>query len=115
MIETSSTTVETIAGVPIPAGAKLLLWLAAAGHDPSVFPERERFDPRRANSKRTLAFGIGIHYCVGAALGKLEAQVTLQELARRFPGLSLVPASEIPFHPNISFRGPLSLWARAGD
>lgn len=103
-----------ISGVTIPAGSKLFLWLAATGRDPSVFPEPERFDPHRANAKRTLAFGRGIHYCVGAALGKLEAQVALQELARRFPRLRLVAGQEIPFHPNISFRGPLSLWVTPG-
>jgi cytochrome P450 len=106
-----------IAGVPIPAGSKLFLWLAATGRDPSAFAEPERFDPRRENAKRTLAFGKGIHYCIGAALGKLEAQVALQELARHFPRLRLLPGQEIRFHPNISFRGPLALWVetwRAG-
>jgi len=80
-----------IAGVAIPEGARLFLWLAASGRDASVFPEPERFDPRRANAKRTLAFGKGIHYCIGAALGKLEAAVALELLAERFPRLRLVP------------------------
>jgi cytochrome P450 len=104
----------TIGGVPVPAGAKLFLWLAATGRDASVFPEPERFDMRRANARRTLAFGRGIHFCIGSALGRLEAQVALGELVRRYPGLQLVPDQEIPFHPNISFRGPLTLWVRAG-
>jgi cytochrome P450 len=99
----------TVGGVPIPAGAKLFLWLAAAGRDAAMFPEPERFDPCRANAKKTLAFGKGIHYCIGAALGKLEAQVALEELTRRWPGLRLVPGQEIPFHPNIAFRGPQAL------
>ena len=98
-----------IAGVAIPEGSKLFLWLAATGRDASVFPEPERLDPHRANAKKTLAFGKGIHYCVGAALGKLEACVALELLAERFPRLRLVPDQEIPFHPNISFRGPLAL------
>jgi cytochrome P450 len=101
-----------VAGVPVPAGAKLFLWLAATGRDVSVFPEPERFDPRRENARRTLAFGKGIHYCIGAALGKLEAQVALEELALRFPRLRLVEGQTIPFHPNISFRGPLELRVR---
>jgi cytochrome P450 len=99
----------TVGGTEIPAGAKLFLWLAAAGRDESVFPDAERFDPERANARRTLAFGKGIHYCIGAALGKLEAQVALQELVARFPRLALVPGQRIPFHPNISFRGPQAL------
>jgi cytochrome P450 len=103
----------SIGGVPIPAGAKLFLWLAAAGRDPSVFPEPERFDLRRANARRTLAFGKGIHYCIGAALGKLEAQVALERLTARWPRLRLVEGADLPFHPNISFRGPLRLWVQA--
>jgi cytochrome P450 len=98
----------------IPAGSKLFLWLAATGRDASMFPEPERFDIRRANARRTLAFGRGIHFCIGSALGKLEAQVALAELVRRYPRLRLVEDQDIPFHPNISFRGPLSLWVRTG-
>jgi cytochrome P450 len=102
-----------IDGIDIPAGAKLFLWLAAAGRDPSVFPEPEQFDLRRANARRTLAFGRGIHFCIGAALGKLEAHIALHELTSRFPHLELVGDQEVPFHPNISFRGPQSLWVNA--
>ena len=102
-----------VGGIAIPVGAKLFLWLAATGRDPSMFPEPERFDMTRANARRTLAFGRGIHFCVGAALGRLEAQIALGELVRRYPRLGLVDGQEIAFHPNISFRGPLSLWVRA--
>jgi cytochrome P450 len=103
----------TLGGVELPEGAKLFLWLAASGRDASVFPEPERFDLERDNARRSLAFGKGIHYCVGASLGKLEARLAIAGLARRFPGLRLVEGQEIPFHPNISFRGPLELWVRA--
>jgi cytochrome P450 len=104
----------TLGGVDIPEGATLFLWLAAAGHDPAAFDDPERFDPARQNAKRHLAFGKGIHFCIGSALGKLEAQLALEELTRRFPGLRLV-ADQPPlrFHPNISFRGPLEMWVRA--
>lgn len=103
-----------VGGVEIPAGAKLFLWLAATGRDRSTFPEPERFDMRRANARRTLAFGRGIHFCIGSALGRLEARVALAELVRRYPQLALVEGQEIAFHPNICFRGPLSLWVRTG-
>jgi cytochrome P450 len=103
----------TLGGAEIPEGAKLFLWLAASGHDAAVFPEPERFDPTRANARHHLAFGKGIHYCVGASLGKLEAQLALHGLLDRWPELALVPGQEIPFHPNISFRGPLELWVSA--
>ncbi|HEY1277005.1 MAG TPA: cytochrome P450 [Thermoleophilaceae bacterium] len=100
----------TLGGVDLPEGAKLFLWLAAAGRDPDVFDEPERFDLARENARRHLAFGKGIHFCLGSALGKLEAQLALEELTRRFPALRLVPEQEISFHPNISFRGPQQLW-----
>jgi cytochrome P450 len=103
----------SVGGVELPAGAKLFLWLAAAGRDASVFPEPDAFDLDRDNARRHLAFGRGIHYCLGANLGKLEAELAVQELARRFPRLALVEGQELSFHPNISFRGPQALWVRA--
>ena len=100
----------TLGGVDLPAGAKLFLWLAASGRDASVFPEPDTFDMRRANAGRALAFGKGIHYCLGATLGKLEAQLALEALIARFPRLRLVEPQHLTFHPNISFRGPQALW-----
>lgn len=100
-----------LGGVELPEGARLFLWLAAAGRDPSVFPEPERFDPRRAGADRHLAFGLGAHYCLGAAFGKLEARIAVEELTRRHPRLRLVDGQTLTFHPNISFRGPEQLWA----
>jgi cytochrome P450 len=74
----------TLGGVEIPEGAKLFLWLSASGHDASVFGEPYTFDVRRGNAHHCLAFGKGIHYCVGASLGKLEAQLALQGLVSRW-------------------------------
>jgi len=99
----------TLGGVELPEGAKLFLWLAASGWDASVFPEPERFDIRRANARPSLAFGKGIHYCIGASLGKLEACLAVEGLVRRWPRLRLQTGRELRFHPNISFRGPLEL------
>jgi cytochrome P450 len=103
----------TLGGVDLPEGAKLFLWLAASGRDASVFPEPNKFDVQRTNANKTLAFGRGIHYCLGAALGKLEAQIALEILMRRFSRLRLVEGQQLSFHPNISFRGPEALWVRA--
>jgi cytochrome P450 len=103
----------TLGGVALPEGAKLFLWLAASGRDASVFPEPDTFDVKRANAAKTLAFGRGIHYCLGAALGKLEADVAIEMLMRRYPRLRLVEGQRFSFHPNISFRGPQALWVRA--
>jgi cytochrome P450 len=95
----------------VPENSKLFLWLAAAGRDPSVFTNPDTFDLHRRNAKRHLAFGKGIHFCIGSALGKLEARLALEALTDRFPRLSLVADQALSFHPNISFRGPQSLWA----
>jgi cytochrome P450 len=103
----------TLGGVDLPAGARLFLWLAASGRDPSVFRDPDAFDLHRADASRTLAFGKGIHYCIGAALGKLEARLALEALTRRFPRLRLVTPQKLDFHPNISFRGPQALWVEA--
>jgi cytochrome P450 len=102
----------TLGGVALPEGAKLFLWLAASGRDASVFPEPDTFDVKRANAAKSLVFGRGIHYCLGAALGKLEAEVALEMLMRRYPRLQMVEGQRLSFHPNISFRGPQALWVR---
>ena len=102
----------TLAGVELPRGARLFLWLAAANRDASVFPEPDRFDLHRPNADQHLAFGRGLHYCLGAHLGKVEARIVLDELTRRFPRLRLVPGQQLSFHPNISFRGPQQLRVR---
>jgi len=103
----------TLGGVHLPEGAKLFLWLAASGRDASVFPEPEKFDLERTNATKTLAFGKGIHYCLGAALGKLESELALEGLTHRFPRLRLVGGQSLSFHANISFRGPQALWVHA--
>ena len=102
----------TLAGVDLPAGARLFLWLAAAGRDEEAFDRPAEFDMGRTDAGQHLAFGKGLHYCLGAYLGKLEAQIAVTELARRFPALRLVPDQHLTFHPNISFRGPQVLMVR---
>jgi cytochrome P450 len=102
----------TLGGVDLPAGSRLFLWLAATGRDAAAFAEPDRFDLRRPDAGRHLAFGQGLHFCLGANLGKLEAQIAIAELARRYPDLALAPDQEFTFHPNISFRGPQVLKVR---
>jgi cytochrome P450 len=99
----------SLAGQNLPAGARLFLWLAAAGRDASAFPDPDTFDLHRRDAGRHLAFGQGLHYCLGANLGRLEAQIAVTELARRYPHPSLIPDQPLTFHPNISFRGPQTL------
>ena len=104
----------TLGGVDLPAGARLFLWLAAAGRDEAVFARPGEFDVHRPDAERHLAFGKGLHYCLGANLGKLEAQIAVAELARRYPDLRLAPDQRLTFHANISFRGPQVLRLHAG-
>lgn len=98
-----------IGGVAVPASANLLLMLGSANRDPSVFPDPDRFDIRRANAREHLSFGFGPHLCLGAPLARLQARVVLEEVSARLPSLRLVPGAELRFAPNVSFRGPLSL------
>jgi hypothetical protein len=102
-----------LGGAELPEGAKLFLWLAAAGRDATVFRHPDQFDLRRRDADRHLAFGKGLHYCLGANLGKLETQIAVSHLARRYPQLRLTPGQQFSFHPNISFRGPQTLMVRA--
>lgn len=103
-----------LAGIDLPAGARLFLWLAAAGRDPAVFDRPDQFDLHRQAADQHLAFGKGLHYCLGANLGKLETQIAVRQLTRRYPGLELVRGQQLTFHPNISFRGPQVLTVRSG-
>ena len=98
-----------IGGVRVPAQAKLLLLLGSANRDPSVFPDPDRFDVRRANAREHLSFGFGPHTCLGNPLARLEVRVVLEEVSRRLPNLQLAPDVHYEYPKNISLRGPLSL------
>lgn len=104
----------TLGGVNLPKGAKLFLWLAAAGRDQPVFDRPDEFDPGRRNAGEHLAFGVGLHYCLGANLARLETRIALEQLMLRYPRLTLSENQQFTFHPNISFRGPQELRVHAG-
>jgi len=77
-------------GVTVPAGAQVALVFGSANRDPREFEEPDRFDISR-RSDRHLAFGHGIHYCLGASLARLEARVAFEELLARAPDWRLGP------------------------
>jgi cytochrome P450 len=83
----------TIAGTVIPAGVQVLVSLAAAGRDPERNAEAEGFDVRRTGAAH-LAFGHGIHHCLGARLARLEAEIAFSSLLTRFPGMQLAAPPE---------------------
>ncbi|WP_327411662.1 cytochrome P450 family protein [Streptomyces sp. NBC_01233] len=97
-----------IAGVTIPRGATVLIASAIADRDPARFADPDRLDVTRQDNAH-LAFGHGIHYCLGAPLARLEGQIALGTALRRLPGLALAVApDEIRWRPG-GLRGPLTL------
>jgi cytochrome P450 len=97
-----------IAGVTIPRGATVVIASAIAGRDPARFTDPDRLDITRGDSGH-LAFGHGIHYCLGAPLARLEGQIAIGTVLRRLPGLALaVPPAELTWRPG-GLRGPARL------
>jgi cytochrome P450 len=92
----------TIGDTEVAKGDTTLLLLAAAQRDPSEFDRPEVFDPDR-KAFRHLAFGKGLHYCLGAPLAHLEAAVALSAVTARFPNARL--DSEPAYKPNVTLRG----------
>jgi cytochrome P450 len=79
----------TVGDVAIPARQQVIPILAAANHDPAMFAEPDRLDLGRENANRHLAFGGGHHFCLGAALARLEGEVAIPAVVRRFPTMEL--------------------------
>ena len=94
-----------LGGVHIPAGSRLVVVYSAANRDPSVFPAPDAFDPDRPELREHLAFGKGIHYCLGANLSRLEGKVALEEILRRVESFSLSDTNRFDYHPSFMLRG----------
>ncbi|KWX05079.1 cytochrome P450 [Carbonactinospora thermoautotrophica] len=88
-----------VSGVTIPAGEPVLIALGAADRDPARFPDADRLDVTRDDNPH-VAFGHGLHFCLGAALARAEGEIAIGALLRRFPDLALaVPPEEIRWRP----------------
>jgi cytochrome P450 len=96
-----------IQGTKIPKGDWLYLVIGAANHDPAQFPDPDRFDVSRTDNKH-IAFGAGAHFCLGAPLARLEAQIALRALRERFPKLR-IGEEPIEYRNNFNLRGLKSL------
>jgi cytochrome P450 len=102
----------TTGGVVIPAGEWVFIATGSANRDPARFPDPDRLDLGRDASGH-VAFGHGIHYCLGAPLARMEAEVAFGALLARFPGMSLaVPPEELRWRPVKVLNGLESLPVR---
>ena len=94
-----------IGGTVIPKGEMVMVVIAVADHDPERFPEPDTLDIARADNKH-LAFGKGIHHCLGAPLARMEGQIALGTLLRRMPDLRLRGSPEsLTWRPGMVLRG----------
>jgi cytochrome P450 len=97
--------IEDLGGKRIPKGEAVLCLLGSANRDPAVYPDRpDQLDIARPNV-RPLSFGGGIHYCLGAQLARIEAEVAIGTLLRRLPDLRLNDAENPEWRPTFVLRG----------
>jgi cytochrome P450 len=78
-----------IGGTVIAKGASVIVAIGGANRDPGMFERPDHLNIDRPNASRHLAFSLGIHHCLGAALARLEGRIAVEELTRRYPGLEL--------------------------
>jgi cytochrome P450 len=102
----------SIAGVSIPRGSHLILLVAAANHDPAYYAHPEQLDLAQSDQKH-LAFGQGLHYCIGAPLARLEGEIAFTTLLTRLPALRLdVSVEQLAWRPGVGLRGLYALPVR---
>jgi cytochrome P450 len=107
------TTVDVeLNGVQIPEGSTLFLAFSSANRDDAVFANPDAFDPLRENVKEHLAFGHGIHVCVGAGLARIEASSALRALAENVTALEVVDRDALRYGPSYGLRGLMGLPVR---
>jgi cytochrome P450 len=113
VVDRYATRDASIGGADIGRGDPVTVSLAGANRDPAVFPEPDRYDIRRPNAARHLAFARGPHFCLGAHLARLEATTAVAALLGGLPGLRLDPGQPPAPH-GLIFRKPAALPARWG-
>ena len=98
-----------VAGKEFTPGDRAVVMYTAANRDPSVFPDPDSFNPDRDNLTQHLAFGKGVHFCLGAALSRLEGKVAAEELAARLSSVTLPDSNDFAYHPSFMLRGLMKL------
>src|SRR5258706_713571 len=99
-------------GVTLPKGTLVFMMLGAANRDPAYFDKPDKLDIERpVSTNRSIAFGGGIHYCLGARLATLELETALKKLLTRLPDLRLTNLDDLKWHPRNTLRGVTSLIA----
>jgi cytochrome P450 len=93
-----------LGGVTLPAGVMVFALIGSANRDPAAFPDPDAYRPGRSGAQH-LAFGRGVHFCVGAQLARMEARVAITTLLDRLPGIRLSGQAP-PYLPNLMHRGP---------
>lgn len=101
-----------LGGVSLPAGTKLLLSLASASRDESAFADGDSFDIHRKNARAHVAFGNGIHFCMGAPIARMQIRMILEELTKAFPRMTLIRDEPVEIQGVLTFRGPARLPVR---
>jgi cytochrome P450 len=94
-----------IEGVEIAKGSAIWVMFGSANRDERVFDDPGQFEPTRRNLKEHLALGKGVHYCLGAALARLEARIALEVLSERIESFSVVDESALRYAPSFILRG----------
>jgi len=91
--------------VDVPAGTVVLGLIGAANRDPRVFQDPDRFDPKRRDARRNIAFGHGEHFCPGASLARAEARISFERILARLDDFELVDPSALRYAPTFIIRG----------
>ncbi|MBP6580558.1 MAG: cytochrome P450 [Sphingomonadales bacterium] len=98
----------SLGGHDFKAGEMIMLRYAAANRDPAKYADPDRFDPERQNARTHLAFGKGIHMCVGNMLSRKEMTVAFQQLLARLDDIRIADGAELKVSPNLLLRGLIS-------
>jgi cytochrome P450 len=109
VVDRYATADTELAGARVRAGDQVTVSISGANRDPAVFPDPDRFDVRRVNAARHLAFAHGPHFCLGVHLARLEARVAVTTMLARLPGLRLGGPARVH---GLVFRKPPDLPAR---